>query len=134
MARYGSMLGQPDRHFQSQRSRCPENNNRKNLTGNVHYHLGGSVFPVSGNFRSALSTPIFNYKNRQKERNNISRKCTLINISTTWKQAAHCTYLPSSPSHSTKAIQKCLSLNKRYCRIFCLKKSEEQAISSKIIK
>ena len=42
-----------------------------------------------------------------------------------WQQAAHTTYQLSSPSCSTKAIQKSLTLNETYWRVFWRKKSQE---------
>ena len=38
-------------------------------------------------------------------------KCILANTSAIWQQAVHTTYQVSSPSSSTRAIQKCLTLN-----------------------
>ena len=42
----------------------------------------------------------------------------MANTSATWQQAAHTTYQLSSPSCSTTAIQKSLTLNEKYLRVF----------------
>ena len=47
--------------------------------------------------------------------------------------AASCTYhLPSSPSCSTRAIQKSITLYEKYLRVFLEKKSGEWTISRKM--
>ena len=43
-------------------------------------------------------------------------KCIIANTSAIWQQAAHTTYQPSSPSCSTRATQKSLTLNERFLR------------------
>ena len=48
-----------------------------------------------------------------------------------WQQAAHTTYQLSSPSCSTRAIQKGLTLNEKYLRVFW-KKSGEWTISRRM--
>ena len=50
-------------------------------------------------------------------------KCITANTSAIWQQAAHTTYQLSSPICSTKAIQKSLTLNKKYLSF--LEKSQE---------
>ena len=45
-------------------------------------------------------------------------KCIMANTSAIWQQAAHTTYQLSSPSCSTRAIQKSLTLNEKYLRVF----------------
>ena len=52
-------------------------------------------------------------------------KCTEANTSAIWQQAAHTTDQLASPSCSTRAIQKSLSLNEKYLRVFWRKKSQE---------
>ena len=47
----------------------------------------------------------------------------MANTSATWQQAAHTTYQLSSPSCSTRAIQKNLTLNEKYLSF--LEKSQE---------
>ena len=42
----------------------------------------------------------------------------MANISAIWQQAAHTTYQLSPPSCSTRVIQKSLTLNKKYLRVF----------------
>ena len=41
-------------------------------------------------------------------------KCIMANTSAIWQQAAHTTHQLSSPSCSTRAIQKSLPLNEKY--------------------
>ena len=56
----------------------------------------------------------------------------MANTSAICQQAAHTTYQLSSPSCSTRAIQKSLTLNEKYLRVIFLgKKSEEWTISRK---
>ena len=43
-------------------------------------------------------------------------KCIMANTSAIWQQAAHTNYQLSSPSCSTRAIQKSLTLNEKYLR------------------
>ena len=45
-------------------------------------------------------------------------KCVMANTSAIWQQAAHTTYQLSSPSCSTRAIQKSPTLNEKYLRVF----------------
>ena len=45
-------------------------------------------------------------------------QCIMANTSAIWQQAAHTTYQLSSPSCSTRAIQKSLTLNKNCLRVF----------------
>ena len=47
----------------------------------------------------------------------------MANTSAIWQQAAHTTYQLSSPNCSTRAIQKSLTLNEKYLRVF---KSQEK--------
>ena len=42
----------------------------------------------------------------------------MADTSAIWQQAAHTTYQLSSPSCSTRAIQKSLTLNEKYLRVF----------------
>ena len=42
----------------------------------------------------------------------------MANTSAIWQQAVHTTYQLSSPSCSTRAVQKRLSLNEQYCKMF----------------
>ena len=51
--------------------------------------------------------------------------CIVANTSAMWQQAAHTTYQLSSPSCLTRAIQKSLTLNEKYLRVFWRKKSQE---------
>ena len=55
----------------------------------------------------------------------------MANTSAIWQQAAHATYQLSSPSCSTRAIQKSLTLNEKYPRVFW-KKSGEWTINRKM--
>ena len=54
------------------------------------------------------------------------------NTSATWQKAAHTTYQRSSPSCSTRATQKSLSLNKKRFESFLEKKSGEWTTSKKM--
>ena len=45
-------------------------------------------------------------------------KCIMANTSAIWQQAAHTTDQLSFPSCSTRAIQKSLTLNEKYLRVF----------------
>ena len=45
-------------------------------------------------------------------------KCIMANTSAIRQQATHTTYQLSSPSCSTRAIQKSLTLNEKYFRVF----------------
>ena len=58
-------------------------------------------------------------------------KCIMANTSAIWKQAAHTTYQLSSPSCSTRAIQKSLTLKEKYLS-FLGGKSGEWTISRKM--
>ena len=49
-----------------------------------------------------------------------------------WQQAAHTTYQLSTPSYSTRAIQKSLTVNEKYLRVFWKKKVIEWTISRKM--
>ena len=42
----------------------------------------------------------------------------MANTSAIWQQAAHTTYQLSSPSCSTRAIRKCLTVNEKYFQVF----------------
>ena len=55
----------------------------------------------------------------------------MANTSAIWQQASHTTYKLSSPSCWTRAIQKSLTLNDKYLRLFWKKKSGEWTISRK---
>ena len=57
------------------------------------------------------------------EKKKWEKKCILANTSAIWQQAAHTTYQLSSPSCSTRAIQKSLTLNEKYLSF--LEKSQE---------
>ena len=52
-------------------------------------------------------------------------KCIMANTSAIWQQAAHTTYQLSSPSCSTRATPKSLTLNEKYLRVFWRKKNQE---------
>ena len=52
-------------------------------------------------------------------------KCIMANTSAIWQQAAHTTYQLSSPSCSTRAIQKSPTLIEKYLRVFWREKSHE---------
>ena len=56
----------------------------------------------------------------------------MANTSAIWQQAAHITYQLSSPSCSTRAIQKNLTPNEKYLSFLEKKKSGEWTISRKI--
>ena len=56
----------------------------------------------------------------------------MANTSAIWQQAAHTTYQLSSPSCSTRDIQKSLILNEKYLRVSGEKKSGEWTISRKM--
>ena len=58
----------------------------------------------------------------------------MANTSAIWQQATHTTYQLSSPSCSTRAIQKSLRLNDFLKRIFGGRKSGEWTISRKMIR
>ena len=49
----------------------------------------------------------------------------MANTSAIWQQAAHTTYQLSPPSCSTRAIQKSLTVNDKYLRVFWREKSQE---------
>ena len=55
----------------------------------------------------------------------------MADTSAIWQQAAHTTHQLSSPSYSTRAIQKSLTLIEKYFRDFW-KKSGEWTISRKM--
>ena len=55
----------------------------------------------------------------------------MANTSAIWQQAAHTTYQLSSPRCSTRAIQKSLTLDENYLRVFW-QKSGEWTISRKM--
>ena len=61
------------------------------------------------------------------DRHNIQLKyviqCIMANTSAIWQQAADTTYQLSSPSCSTRAIQKSLTLNEKYLSF--LEKSQD---------
>ena len=59
-------------------------------------------------------------------------KCIMANASAILQQAAHATYQLSSQCCSARAIQKSLTLNERYQRVFWKKKSGEWTISRKM--
>ena len=58
-------------------------------------------------------------------------KCIMANTSAIWQQAAHTTYQLSSPSCSTRAIQKSLTLNEKYLRVFWKKSWENGQLAEK---
>ena len=62
----------------------------------------------------------------------MSYKCMMANTSAIWQQTAHTTYQLLSPRCSTRAIQKSLTLNKKYLRVLWKKKSGEWTISRKL--
>jgi len=55
----------------------------------------------------------------------------MTNTSAIWQQAAHTTYQLSSPSCSTRAIQKSLTLNEKYLRVFWKKSQEHGQLAEK---
>ena len=59
-------------------------------------------------------------------------KCTMANSSATWQQAAHTTYQLSSPSCSTRAIQKKPNPYQNMFKSFLEKKLGEWIISRKM--
>ncbi len=59
------------------------------------------------------------------------QKCIMAKTNAIWQQAAHTTYQLSSPSCSTRAIQKSLPLNKKYLRVFWRKESQENGTISR---
>ena len=56
----------------------------------------------------------------------------MANTSAIWQQTADTTYQLSSPSCSTGVIQKSLTLNEKYLRVFWKNKSGEWTISRKM--
>ena len=56
----------------------------------------------------------------------------MANTRAIWQQAAHTTYQPSSPTCSTRAIQKSITLNEKYLSFLEEKNSGEWTISRKI--
>ena len=56
----------------------------------------------------------------------------MANTSAIWQQAAHTTYQLSSPSCSTRAIQKSLTLNKKCLRVSRKKRKREWTINRKM--
>ena len=56
-------------------------------------------------------------------------KCIMTNTSAIWQQAAHTTYQISSPSCSTRTIQKSLTLNEKY--LIFLEKKENAPLAEK---
>ena len=55
----------------------------------------------------------------------------MANTSAIWQQAAHTTDLLSSPNCSTRAIQKSLTLNEKYFRVFWKKSQENGPLAEK---
>ena len=55
----------------------------------------------------------------------------MANTSAIWQQAAHTTYQLSSPSCSTRAIHKSLTLNKKYLRVLLEKSQENGSLAEK---
>ena len=68
------------------------------------------------------------YKKKKKKK---LFKCIVANTSAIWQQAAHSTYQLSSPSCSTIAIQKSLTLNEKYLRVFWKKGQENGPLAEK---
>ena len=58
----------------------------------------------------------------------------MANTSAVWQQAVQTTYQLSSPSCSTRAIQKSLTLNGNCLRVFSKEKSGEGTISRKMMR
>ena len=58
-------------------------------------------------------------------------KCIMANTSAIWQQAVHTTYQLSSPSCSTRAIQKSLTLNEKYLKVFWKKSQENGPLAEK---
>ena len=56
----------------------------------------------------------------------------MANTSAIWHQAAHTTYQLSSPSCSTRAMQKSLTLNEKYLRVFWKKSLENGPLAEKM--
>ena len=63
-------------------------------------------------------------RNKKQTKKQMLYQCIIANTSAIWQQAAHTTYQLSSPSCSTRAIQKkiYIPLNKKKLRIFWRKK------------
>ena len=57
-------------------------------------------------------------RNIKKYKKLYIQKYIMANTSAIWQQAAHTTYQLSSPSCSKRAIQKSLTLNEKYLRVF----------------
>ena len=55
----------------------------------------------------------------------------MANTNAIWQQAAHTTYQLSSPSCSTRAIQKSLTLNEKYLRVFWKKSRQNGQLAEK---
>ena len=55
----------------------------------------------------------------------------MANTSAIWQQASHTTYQLSSPSCSTRAIQKSLTLNEKYLRVFWKQSQENGPLAEK---
>ena len=64
----------------------------------------------------------------------IAVRCKMASTSAIWQQAEHTTYQLSSPSCSTRAIQKSLTLNEKYLRVFWRTSQENGPISRKMTK
>ena len=58
-------------------------------------------------------------------------KRIMANTSAIWQQAAHTTYQLSSPSCSTRAIQKSLTLNEKYLTVFWKQSQENGPLAEK---
>ena len=56
----------------------------------------------------------------------------MANTSAIWQQAGHTTYQLSSPSCSTRAIQKSLTLNEKYWGVFWKKSREHGSLAEKL--
>ena len=55
----------------------------------------------------------------------------MSNANAIWQQAAHTTYQLSSPSCSTRAIQKSLTLKEKYLRVLWKKSQENGPLAEK---
>ena len=132
-----------------------ETNHFANIKQNIHTQLSDTNFRRVSHFnitpvkrahkaRTCWYRPfrlMYRYQVKEKYKKGMDRyninfkmlyKCIMANTSAIWQQAAHTTDQLSSPSCSTRAIQKSLTLNKKYLKVFWKKKSGEWTISRKM--
>ena len=72
-----------------------------------------------------VSSTIPSKKKKKKKKKIKLYKCIKANTSAIWQQVVHTTYQLSSPSRSTRAIQKSPTLIEKYLRVFWREKSHE---------